>query len=159
MARFVGRNAEDKGKNRTPDIVGRGLVGAFCLLMSALASDPVRQFSFLCIAAAGIFAGQPVFWSLPGRFLKGAGAAAGIAAINSVGNLGGFVAQNVVPWIKDQTGSTIAPMFFPAFRLALAGVPLLTAARKLGDQDRAAWLPFITTTAGPTGCRPFFPAF
>ena len=38
-----------------------------------------------------------MFWTLPPTFLKGATAAAGIAAINSVGNLGGFVAQNVVP--------------------------------------------------------------
>ena len=36
----------------------------------------------------------------------------GLAAINSVGNLGGFIAQNVVPWIRDATGSTIAPMLF-----------------------------------------------
>lgn len=77
-----------------------------------------------------------MFWSLPGRFLKGAGAAAGIAAINSVGNLGGFVAQNVVPWIKDQTGSTIAPMFFLAFCLALAGVLVIIAARKWAIRPR-----------------------
>lgn len=79
------------------------------------------QFAFLCLAAGGIFAGQPVFWSMPSRFLRGAGAAAGLAAINSVGNLGGFIAQNVVPWIKDATGSTIAPMFFLAACLTVAG--------------------------------------
>jgi hypothetical protein len=50
------------------------------------------KFAFLCGAAAGIFAGQPVLWSLPSSFLTGAGAAAGLAAINSVGNLGGFIA-------------------------------------------------------------------
>ena len=102
--------------------------------MSALVTMPVLQFAFLCIAAAGIFAGQPVFWSLPGRFLKGAGAAAGLAAINSVGNLGGFVAQNVVPWIKDQTGSTIAPMFFLAACLAVAGVLVIIAGRMIAAQ-------------------------
>ena len=138
IALFVVPSAADKAKNKTPYIVGPAFVGAFCLLMSALLSDPVLQFAFLCVAAAGIFAGQPVFWSLPGRFLKGAGAAAGIAAINSVGNLGGFVAQNVVPWIKDQTGSTIAPMFFLAFCLALAGVLVIIATRKMGNQVKAA---------------------
>ena len=138
VALFVVPLAADKAKNKTPYIVGPAFIGAFCLLMSALLSDPVLQFAFLCIAAAGIFAGQPVFWSLPGRFLKGAGAAAGIAAINSVGNLGGFVAQNVVPWIKDQTGSTIAPMFFLAFCLALAGVLVIIATRKMGNQAQTA---------------------
>ncbi|CVI60603.1 MULTISPECIES: MFS transporter [Agrobacterium] len=138
VALFVVPLAADKAKNKTPYIVGPAFIGAFCLLMSALLSDPVLQFAFLCIAAAGIFAGQPVFWSLPGRFLKGAGAAAGIAAINSVGNLGGFVAQNVVPWIKDETGSTIAPMFFLAFCLALAGVLVIIATRRMGNQVKAA---------------------
>ena len=55
-----------------------------------------------------------MLWSLPSKFLTGASAAAGLAAINSVGNLGGFIAQNVVPWIRDATGSTIAPMLFLA---------------------------------------------
>jgi len=44
----------------------------------------------------------------------------------------------VVPWIKDQTGSTIAPMFFLAFCLALAGVLVIIAARKMGNQAEAA---------------------
>jgi hypothetical protein len=39
-----------------------------------------------------------------------------------VGNLGGFIAQNVVPWIRDATGSTIAPMLFPAACLAAGGL-------------------------------------
>ncbi len=129
--------AADRAKNKMLYIVGPAFIGAACLLMSALLTTPVLQFTFLCIAAAGIFAGQPVFWSLPGRFLKGAGAAAGLAAINSVGNLGGFVAQNVVPWIKDQTGSTIAPMFFLAFCLAVAGVLVIIATRTIASENRA----------------------
>ena len=68
------------------------------------------------------FCPQPVLWSLPSKFLTGASAAAGLAAINSVGNLGGFIAQNVVPWIRDVTGSTIAPMLFLAACLAAGGL-------------------------------------
>ena len=121
--------AADKTENKTPYIVGPAFVGALCLALSVVVTSPILQFAFLCIAAAGIFAGQPVFWSLPGRFLKGAGAAAGIAAINSVGNLGGFVAQNVVPWIKDASGSTILPMFFLAACLAIAGLLVIMVGR------------------------------
>jgi nitrate/nitrite transporter NarK len=62
-------------------------------------------------------------------FLKGAGAAAGLAAINSVGNLGGFVAQNVVPGSRMHTGSTIAPMFFLAACLAAAGILVIVVQR------------------------------
>jgi len=106
--------AAARATSKTPFIVGPALFGVACLLLSALLSAHALQFLFLCLAAAGIFAGQPVFWSLPSRFLKGAAAAAGLAAINAVGNLGGFIAQNAVPWVKEATGSTIAPMFFLA---------------------------------------------
>lgn len=121
--------AATKATSKTPFIVIPALVGAVCLVLSAVIPDHTLQFTFLCIAAAGIFAGQPVFWSLPSRFLQGAGAAAGLAAINSVGNLGGFVAQNVVPWIKDSTGSTIAPMFFLAACLFAAALLVLVIGR------------------------------
>ena len=96
----------------------------------------LRDAGMLSIAAAGIFAGQPVFWSLPSRFLQGAGAAAGLAAINSVGNLGGFIAQNVVPWIKDATGSTIAPMFFLAACLVIAVLLVLVIGRMVPRTPR-----------------------
>ncbi|NLS00645.1 MFS transporter [Rhizobium sp. P38BS-XIX] len=119
----------DKAESKTPYIVIPALVGAVSLVLSAVIPDHTLQFIFLCISAAGIFAGQPVFWSLPSRFLQGAGAAAGLAAINSVGNLGGFVAQNVVPWIKDTTGSTIAPMFFLAACLLAAALLVLVIGR------------------------------
>ncbi len=134
VALYVVPSAADRSEKKTAYIVAPAFIGAFCLLMSALLTSPVLQFAFLCVAAAGIFAGQPVFWSLPGRFLKGAGAAAGLAAINSVGNLGGFVAQNVVPWIRDETGSTIAPMFFLAACLAIAGILVIIAGRMIASQ-------------------------
>lgn len=134
LALWIVPTAADKTENKTPYIVGPAFIGAICLALSAVISAPILQFALLCIAAAGIFAGQPVFWSLPGRFLKGAGAAAGIAAINSVGNLGGFIAQNVVPWIRDSTGSTIAPMFFLSICLALAGVLVMIVGRMLADR-------------------------
>ena len=89
------------------------------------------KFVFLCIAAPAIFSGQPVFWTLPPRFLKGASAAAGFAAINSVGNLGGFVAQTVVPKIRDETGSDLTPMLFLAACLTTAAIAVWFAERRL----------------------------
>jgi len=129
--------AADKAQNKTPYIVGPAFIGAIALALSVIVPTPMLQFAFLCVAAAGIFAGQPVFWSLPGRFLKGAGAAAGIAAINSVGNLGGFVAQNVVPWIKDATGNDLMPMVFLSVCLAAAGVLVIIVGRMMASGDRA----------------------
>ena len=61
-----------------------------------------------------------MFWSVPQRLLTGAHAAAGLAAINSIGNLGGFVAQNAVPAVRDATGSNLAPMALLSAALALS---------------------------------------
>ncbi len=133
---YVVPAAADRAESKTPYIVVPALVGAVSLVLSAVIPDHTLQFVFLSIAAAGIFAGQPVFWSLPSRFLQGAGAAAGLAAINSVGNLGGFVAQNVVPWIKDATGSTIAPMFFLAACLVIAVLLVLVIGRMVPRTPR-----------------------
>lgn len=138
VALYVVPSAADKAPSKTPYIVFPAIIGAVSLVLSAVVPNHVLQFAFLSIAAAGIFAGQPVFWSLPSRFLQGAGAAAGLAAINSVGNLGGFVAQNVVPWIKDTTGSTIAPMFFLAACLAIAAALVLVVGRMIPRQPSAA---------------------
>ena len=118
---IVPSRASASGKT-TAYIVGPALFGAVCLVASVYVPGNALKFAFLCGAAAGIFAGQPVLWSLPSSFLTGAGAAAGLAAINSVGNLGGFIAQNVVPWIKDQTGSNEAPMLFLAACLTVGGL-------------------------------------
>lgn len=106
-------------------IVGPALLGALCLVAATLLPGFPLKFAALCLAAAAIFSGQPVFWTLPSRFLKGASAAAGFAAINSIGNLGGFVAQTVVPRIRDATGSNLAPMLFLAACLSLAALLVL----------------------------------
>jgi nitrate/nitrite transporter NarK len=59
----------------------------------------------LSVSAFGVFSSLPVFWTLPTAFLSGASAAAGIAAINSIGNLSGFVGPYAMGWIRDHTGS------------------------------------------------------
>ena len=108
------------------------LVAAASLVLSVVLPSPVAKFAFLCLAAGGILACQPVFWTLPASFMHGATAAAGIAIINSIGNLGGFIAQSVVPLIRDKTGSTLAPMFF------LAGCLVVTSGLVLATQAALA---------------------
>jgi MFS transporter, ACS family, tartrate transporter len=69
----------------------------------------------------GVLSSLGPFWALPSEFLTGFSAAAGIALINSVGNLGGFVGPFMIGAIATRTGSLYAG-------LAIAGVPLLLAA-------------------------------
>jgi ACS family tartrate transporter-like MFS transporter len=59
----------------------------------------------MCIATAGFYGTKGPFWSMPSMLLTGTAAAAGIAWINSIGNVGGAVGPALVGWIKDFTGS------------------------------------------------------
>ncbi len=114
-------------------VVGPMLVGAAALFCSVIVPGAAIKFAFLCIAAAAIFSAQPVFWSVPQRLLTGAHAAAGLAAINSIGNLGGFVAQSAVPAIRDMTGSTLAPMAMLSLVLTLSAIGFLMLLRRITD--------------------------
>lgn len=112
-------------------IAGPAFVGATALVLSVLVPGNAAKFALLCVAAPAIFCAQPMFWSLPPTFLRGAGAAAGIAAINSIGNLGGFVAQTAVPAIKEASGSDLTPMLFLAACLTVAGLSIFLVLPRL----------------------------
>src|SRR5260370_33143275 len=66
---------------------------------------------------------------MPSMFLCGSAAAAGIAPINSIGNLGGFVGPAMIGWIKDLTGSFPGGLYFVSGLLALSAVLTLILAR------------------------------
>ncbi|HVY15142.1 MAG TPA: MFS transporter [Rhodopila sp.] len=78
---------------------------ALGLMVTALTPNPYVRLAALSVASFGAFAVLPVFWSMPTAFLSGAAAAAGVAYINSLANIAGFVAPFVMGWIKDATGS------------------------------------------------------
>ena len=90
------------------------LLGMVFFLSSVFLPGHALRFAALCLGAPCMYLLIPCFWTLPPKFLYGARAAAGIAAINSLGNIGGFIAQNLVPFVKQATGSTRAPMLVPA---------------------------------------------
>ena len=86
----------------------------------------------LCFAAAGFIAVQPLFWTFPTRLLSGVPAAGGIALINAVGALGGFVAPNVEHWADTSLGSAHAGSY------VLAGTTLLGAVLIAAMREPAA---------------------
>ena len=81
---------------------------------AAVAPNPIVKIAVLCIAGWGFFSILPVFWTLPTAFLSGAGAAAGIAAVNSIGNLGGFFGPKIFGQLRDWTGTDFAGLIFLA---------------------------------------------
>jgi D-galactonate transporter len=80
-------------------------VAAIFIGISGFIDNPYLKMLSLTIGAFGVFGSLPVFWTLPTAILGGRAAAAGIAAINSIGNLAGFLGPFVMGYIKDATGS------------------------------------------------------
>lgn len=119
---FCGRSADAKRERRWHLIVP-ALIGAVGFTVAASFSENVVvSIIFLSLAAGGVLTCAPLFWSLPTAFLSGTGAAAGIAVINSVGNLAGFVSPYMIGYLKDLTHSTQFGMY------VLAGMLVLGAA-------------------------------
>jgi ACS family tartrate transporter-like MFS transporter len=88
------------------------LLGAVALGLTGLFVQPAVSMTLISLALAGIYAFKSPFWSLPGLFLSRSTAAISIAAINSIGNLGGFAGPYAIGTIKDWTGSTYGGLLF-----------------------------------------------
>lgn len=103
---LVAYSADRSGERRW-HIALPALAGSLGLLLSVQwHSDTTLAMVALTLATIGILTTLPLFWSLPTSFLAGTGAAAGIALINSLGNLAGFLSPYAVGWLKDLTHST-----------------------------------------------------
>jgi nitrate/nitrite transporter NarK len=85
----------------------------------------------ISLATLGIITTLPLFWSLPTACLGGVAAAAGIALINSLGNLAGFVSPYLIGLIKDATQSTDAGMYMLAVSLIVGALLTLAIPAKL----------------------------
>jgi MFS family permease len=123
---LFGRSADRQRERRWHTAIPM-MIGAAGLTLSALAgTNTIAAIVCLTIAAAGVMTCAPLFWSLPTALLGGTAAAAGIAAINSIGNLAGFASPYVVGWLKDLTHSTAAGMYAVSAVLVLGALAVLT---------------------------------
>jgi MFS transporter, ACS family, tartrate transporter len=101
---WYGRRSDAQGERRSHTVVAF-LICAFGLMVTALTPNPYIRLVGLSVASLGSFGVLPVFWSMPTAFLSGAAAAAGVAYINSIANIAGFLGPFVMGMIKDATGS------------------------------------------------------
>ena len=127
---LAARHSDRSGERRWHAAVA-ALAGALGLIVATLYSDnTVIAMAALSVATAGILSTFPIFWSLPTAMLGGAAAAAGIALINSVGNLAGFVSPYLVGAIKDATHSTANGIYLLAASLVAGAVLVVAAVRR-----------------------------
>jgi D-galactonate transporter len=123
---FAARSADRTGERRW-HIAIPAFIGAIGLVLSVIwASNTTLAMLGLTLATMGILTTLPLFWSLPTAFLAGTGAAAGIAMINSLGNLAGFLSPYLVGWLKQATASNAAGMYMLAGCLVLGALLVLS---------------------------------
>lgn len=119
---LFGRSADRQRERRWHLIIPATMGAVGFAVAASFADNTVVSLVFLSLAAAGVLTCAPLFWSLPTAFLSGTAAAAGIAAINSVGNLAGFVSPYLIGTLKDLTGSTAIGMYVLAGSLVVGAV-------------------------------------
>ena len=116
-----GRHSDRTGERRW-HIALPLLLAAAAFAWSAYSGPLLPTMVALTIATLGFYAAFGPFWSLPTALLTGTGAAAGIALVNSLGNVAGFAGPYIVGVLKQATGTFSAALLFLAAALALGGL-------------------------------------
>jgi ACS family tartrate transporter-like MFS transporter len=111
------------------------LVSAVTLGAVALTDNPVVSILLISAALSGLYAFKAPFWALPGLFLSRSTAAVSIAAINSIGNLGGFVGPYAIGMVKSRTGAAADGLLFLAALVLIAF--LMTVLARLAPRPTA----------------------
>ena len=104
IAMLLWSRSSDARGERIRHIVIAAATGALGFILAAAVPSDTMRIVCLSIAAVGIYCTLTTFWTLPSSFLRGSAAAGGIALVNSIGNLGGFVGPYLMGWLKQTSG-------------------------------------------------------
>ena len=119
----------DRRGERVRHVAIPTVVAGLALIAASQAGTPFLTIAALSVAALGVFAALPTFWTLPTRLLTGTAAAGGIALINALGSFGGFVGPSLMGWVRDATGRFGDGLAAVAVVLILAGALVLRIGR------------------------------
>ncbi|CAN5604423.1 MFS transporter [soil metagenome] len=131
---LIGRHA-DRHNERRWHVAACCLTAATGVVAMTLSHTPATVMPALCFAAVGIWGSLGPFWALATRFLRGSAAAGGIAIVNSLGALAGFVAPYAIGWVKAHTGG-YAGLLTVALAQVLGAVLILSVPRAV-DRESA----------------------
>jgi ACS family tartrate transporter-like MFS transporter len=121
---IVGRHSDRTGERRW-HIALSAIVGGVAFAASAFAGSLVPALTALSVAMLGLASTLGPFWSLTTATMSGVGAAAGIALVNSIGNIGGFVGPNIIGFVRERTHSFAAGLVAVGVILAAGGILVL----------------------------------
>ena len=138
VAMILWARHSDRTGERTWHVVAACIAAAAGLMLAGSAMSVISVVAALTLVNIGISAAKPPLWSMPTMFLSGSAVAAGIATINSIGNLGGFVGPAMIGWIKHLTGSFQGGLYFVAGLLVLSAVLTLVLSRSRRNSPATA---------------------
>lgn len=121
VAMILVSRSSDRRMERRFHVALPAMFGGITLLLLRTPHDLLISVVLLSLVAIGVYSALSPFWAIPNEFLAGYAAAVGIALINCIGNLGGFVGPYTIGAIARHTGS-----IYPG--LAVCGIPMMIAA-------------------------------
>jgi len=142
IAMYFWSRHSDRTGERTWHVTITCTVAAIGLFFAGFAASLVAVLLALVVVNCGVSSAKPPLWAMPTLFLSGSAAATGIATINSIGNLGGFVGPYAIGLIKQSTGSFEYGLYFVGALLLISAITTLviagTSARKSAAAIQAA---------------------
>jgi MFS family permease len=132
LAIAVARRAERRNEKRWHAAAAAIVGGASLALSAAFAESTLLTVTLVALASAGALVTMALFWSFPGSILTGVGVAAGLAAINSVGNLGGFFGPYLLGGLTEWLGSRTVGIGLLGALMIVAGLMIAVACRDYG---------------------------
>ena len=136
-AYFLPRLAERLGRRRQVASLTMFGCAVGMALSVLLAGVPLLALAALCLAVAGFIAVQPLFWTMPTAYLGGAAAASGLALVNTLGALAGFVSPQFRLWAETTFGPG-GGLYSISLTTALGAVMILAAGRVMAHRDQAS---------------------
>lgn len=125
---WFARSSDRMRERRWHTLVPALLAGVALCIATAAPTQFALSLTAITLATGFMWAAYTVFWAIPSQYLQGEAAAGGIALINSIGLLGGFLSPSIIGWIKETTGS-LSGGLYAISALLVAGALLLLVNR------------------------------
>jgi MFS transporter, ACS family, tartrate transporter len=126
--------SSDRSQERRWHLITAIIVGAAGLILAGWWGSTYTGLAGITIAVIGLYGSRTAFWPMPSMFLTGTAAAAGIALVNAIGNLGGYLGPFAVGWIKDATKSFEMGLYFLAAFSLLGAVAVYFGTRQISPR-------------------------
>jgi MFS transporter, ACS family, tartrate transporter len=128
--------SSDRTHERHWHLIAASVLAAAGLVVAGWFGSSFLALIGMSLATVGIYGSRASFWPMPSQFLTGSAAAGAIALINATGNLGGYVGPFVVGWIKDETNSFQAGLYFLAACALMGAIITWLAPTASGKQAK-----------------------